>query len=453
MSVTRQRGAGRTAGGRTAAARTAGSLAAAVCVAALLPGTAWAADGAGTDVGYAFDGSARRVKGAVSNLDAELLTPGQSYRDAIKKDGKLYYRVDLDAQQNAYVSVVAIPRAATAAVGYGDGVKVTLQDASGARCGYQDVNFGASEVARPLTAYADRTIEPGSTTCQAAGAYYVLVERTSSPGADAGDWDLEILHLTEPGVRTTGPTALPENWPSGTPAPPTGGPNRRDGGAGFHGATALKPGEWRTDIRPGQTVFYRVPVDWGQQIFAGAQLGSSPVSDTYIGNALVLSLANPAGGHVDRNTLNYDGQPATVSLEPYRPVAFENRFSSNGATSALRFAGWYYVSATLSPEVATAYGDKPLPMTVRIDVTGQPKAPPAYDGSPGPFAVSEADRDAAASGARGSATAATEVASGTWRTVGFAGIGLGTVLVLGLGAWWLLARRAATGAGGGPTPG
>ncbi|MFG2868030.1 hypothetical protein [Streptomyces sp. NPDC048338] len=415
--------------------RTVGALIAAVITTgAALPGTAWAAG----DDPYAFDGGAQRVRGALTSLDAQPLKAGSTYRDTIKRDGKLYYRVDLDAKENAYVSVVAVPKPGRKAE-YGDGIKVSLQDGSNSQCGYQDVSFGSAGFTRPLTAYAHRTIEAGSSTCQQAGAYYVLVERTSKSVSTTEDWDLEIRHLSEPGVKQTGPTALPENWPSSTPPPPAGGPQKRQGGAGFQDATSLRQGEWRADIKPGQTLFYRVPVDWGQQIFATAELGSSVSGDDYIGNALVLSLDNPARGHVDQGTVSYDGDPATLALDPQRPVSFENRHSSDDGTSALRFAGWYYLSATLSPEVAKAYGDKPVQLSLRVSVTGTAKAGPAYDGDAGPFRITDDDRDAAASGQSGPQAAR----SGSMRLIAVAGIGAGTVLVLALGAWTIVARRRA----------
>nr|WP_137994571.1 hypothetical protein [Streptomyces vilmorinianum] len=421
----------------------AGALVAAVCAAASLPGQAWAAG----ESPYAFDGAASRVKGAASSLDAQQLKVGQSYRDSITKDGKLYYRVDLDAKRNAYVSVVAVPKPGGKAE-YGDGIKVSLQDGSGSQCGYQDAAFESAGFTRPITAYAHRTIEADRSTCQRAGAYYVLVERTSKAVSTPDDWELEIRYLSEPGVKQTGPTALPENWPSSSPPPPAGGPQKRLGGAGFHDATSLKQGEWRADIKPGQTLFYRVPVDWGQQIFATAELGSSPSGATeYVSNALVLSLDNPARGHVDQDTVSYDGKPATLALDPHRPVAFENRYSSNSYTNAMRFAGWYYLSATLSPEVAKEYGDKPVPLTLRVNVTGTAKAGPAYDGDAGPFKVTENDRDAAASGASGSEAQK----SGGMVLVAAAGIGAGTVLIVGLGLWTLVGRRrAARGPQDGP---
>ncbi|MFJ3584518.1 hypothetical protein ACIPPS_20140 [Streptomyces sp. NPDC090127] len=436
--------------GRGLAAALGATVCAAVFTAAALPGTAWAAG----ESPYGFDGGAQPIKGAATSLDARPLTAGQSYRDSIKKDGKLYYRVDLGTQENAYVSVVAVPKAGGAAE-YGDGITVTLQDGSGAQCGYQDSSFASATFTRPITAYAHRTIEPDRSTCQQAGAYYVLVERTSKAASPPDDWQLEIRYVPEPGVTQNGPTELPENWPSSSPPPPVGGPQKRQGGTGFHDATSLRQGEWRADIEPGQTLFYRVPVDWGQQVFATAELGSSPTGATgYVPNALVLSLDNPARGHVDQNTVSYDGKPATLALDPHRPVAFENRYSSHSTTNALRFAGWYHLSATLSPEIVKEYGDRPVQLTLRVNVTGTPKAGPAYAGDAGPFQVTADDRDAAASGASGDEAGTND----GMVVVAAAGIGAGTVLLAGLGVWSFAGRRraardAARGGPGGPQDG
>ncbi|WP_314614360.1 hypothetical protein [Streptomyces stackebrandtii] len=415
-----------------------GVAVAAVGAVTALPGQARAADG-GTLPPYAFDGTAQRVKGAASSSDAVQLKTGETYRDTLKKDGKVYYRVDLDDKLNSYVSVVAVPKPG-GKVEYGDGFKVSMQDGSGTDCGYQQVSFSSAEYARPLAGYARRIVDPDSSSCQKAGAFYVLVERTSKPTSASDDWELEIRHLSEPGLKKAGPTELPEAWSSATPPPPTGGPQKRQGGAGFHDAVSLTQGEWRSDIRPGQTLFFRVPVDWGQQLFATAELGSSAAADEYVGNALVLSLDNPALGHVDENTGSYDGKQTTLVLDAQRPVAHENRTSYNDATSGMRFAGWYYLSATLNPAIAQEYGDKPVPLTLRVNVTGAAKPGPGYIGDPGPFAVTADDKEAAANGASGS-QAAEE--NGAMQFVAVAGIGTGSVLLLGLGAWTLVARRRA----------
>ncbi|MFF9069282.1 hypothetical protein ACF09E_28375 [Streptomyces sp. NPDC014891] len=436
-----QAGLGRRAGALITAVAAVGAVVALPGPAAALPGRsaalpARAAAAGGAIPPYAFDGSAQRVQGAASSSDAVQLRTGQTYRDTLKKDGKVYYRVDLD-RQNAYVSVVAVPRAGGEAE-YGDGFKVSIQDGSGFECGYQQANFSSGEFARPLAAYARRIIDADSSTCQGAGAYYVLVERESK--ASTEDWELEIRYASEPLLKKAGPTELPEVWASGTPGPPPGDPRQRQGGSGIHDAISLTQGEWRSDIRPGQTLFYRVPVDWGQQLFTTAELGSSASGDEYIGHALVLSLENPALGHVDEGTVSYSGKPATLALDALRPVAHENRSSSDEATNGMRFAGWYYLSATLNPAMAAEYGDRTVPLTLRVSLRGAAKPGPGYDGDPGRFSVTADDREAADQGVSG---AQAVDADGSLRVVAVAGIGSGTVLLLGLGGWTLLARRRA----------
>ncbi|MFE0699469.1 hypothetical protein [Streptomyces sp. NPDC058872] len=425
--------------GRTGTGRRAGALiAVATVLGAVVALPAQARATGGPEVpSYAFDGSAQRIRGAASSLDAKELKPGRTYRDSLEKDGKVHYRVNLDNERNTYVSVVAVPPPG-GEVEYGDGFRVSIQDGSGAECSYQKVNFASAQYARPLAGYARRTVVPGSSTCQTEGAYYVLVERDSATASAPDDWELEIRHVTEPLLKQPGPTELPKTWASGTPAPPAGGQQQRQGGAGFHEAVALREGEWRADILPGQTLFYRVPVDWGQQLHASAELGSGVKGDL-VSNALSLTLDNPALGFVEMETVSYTGKPATLVLDPLRPVAHENRTSYNVATSGMRFAGWYYLSATLSPKIAAEYGDAPVPLTLRVTVKGSPKGDPGYDGDPGAFTVTTGDREAAEKGTN----AAPAETNGTMALVATVGIGTGTALLLVLGAWTLLARRRA----------
>ncbi|MET7616292.1 hypothetical protein [Streptomyces sp. NPDC005408] len=426
----RQRGTGRV----TLAAM------AAMCAVAALPGQAWAA---GEPNPYAFDSEAKAIKGRAVNSDGPPLMAGSTYKDTIKPGEKRYYRVDLDAKTNAYVSAVAVPKLATK-VSYADKLSVSIEDRSGSKCGEDDAQFGSVSYARPVAAYADRTIKKDSNSCQEAGAYYVLLERKSDDTSTPEPWAVEIRYASEPGLKSAAPTAPPESWPSASPAAPGGGPAKRHGGTSFTDATGLKEGEWQDKIIPGQTLFYRVPVDWGQQLFASADLGTSAAPDSAksVSTALVLSLHNPARGYVDeKSSVYYDGKQKSLALDPLPPVAYENRYDSTSSTSAMRFAGWYYLSATLNPEVGKEYGNKPIPLTLRVNVEGEMEGRPAYAGPAGDFEVTKDDQEAADSG-----KSAPEAAkSDTMQLVAAAGIGAGTVLVLGLGAWTLLARRRTTG--------
>ncbi|MEU1364814.1 hypothetical protein ABZ454_01565 [Streptomyces sp. NPDC005803] len=418
---------------------------AAMCAVAALPGHAYADEGAAA---YTFDPGAKAVSGTEVNTDAAELKAGTVYKSSIKVGQKLYYRLNLDATTNAYVSAVVVPKAGVE-VAYGDGITISVRDSSDLRCSSEDARFESAEYPRPIAAYAYRVVEKGSSTCQDAGTYNVLVERESKETSDPQDWDLELRYASEPriGGDTAMPTEAPEDWPSTSPAPPTPATdNRRQGGTGYYDATSLETGEWKAEITPGQTLFYRIPVDWGQQIFTAAGLGNSTGTgeNAFVGNALALSLDNPAQGHVDdASPMSYAGKPASVSLDPVPPVAYENRFASSSSVSAMRFAGWYYLSVSLSPKVGEAYGDKPFPLTLSVRVEGKAGKTP-YEGDAGIFAVTENDKDLARSGRSGPQAA--ESRSDTMKLVGAAGIGAGTVLVLALGAWTLLARRRAAGA-------
>ncbi|MFC8227536.1 hypothetical protein [Streptomyces sp. NPDC057287] len=419
---------------------------AAVCAVAALPGQAHAADG---PAAYTFDPAAVSVQGVETNSDAAELKPGSVYRSSVKSGQKLYYRLELGARTDAYVSAVAVPKAG-GKVAYGDGITISVRDLDDNVCSSEDAAFESAEFARPIAAYAHRTVEKDSTTCAAGGTYNVLIERESKATSSPEAWDLELRYETEPAPKDGGslPTEAPEDWPSASPVPPAG-KQERSGGSGFHDATSLGSGEWVDTIAPGQTRFYRVPVDWGQQIFATAALSNSKKSTEYLGNALALALDNPAHGHVDDATLSYSGASNSVALDPLPPVAYENRYDSAADVSAMRFAGWYYLSATLSPDVAEHYGDDGLALTLRVKVVNDSKPSP-YQGDAGIFGVTDDDRDMAETG---QSDAAAE-RSATMRTVAAAGIGAGSVLVLGLGAWTLLARRRAAPAAVPPgTPG
>ncbi|MFF2522492.1 hypothetical protein [Streptomyces liangshanensis] len=437
------------AGGRGA---TAGALAGVLAVA--LAGHARAGVSAGAAVGsvretslvgapapYTFQPGARPVTGAATTSDARRLDAGATYRDSIRPGDRLTYRVDLDATSDAYVSAVAVPPA-TSEVAYGDRIKVSLQNRQGNDCSSNDARFGASaQFPRPLAAYAYRTIEKGAYACQEAGAYFVVVERVSDDATTATPWDLEIRHVREPAVAAPGgPTTAPSVWPSASPVPPAEGPRARAGGAGFYDAEGLTRGEWTARIEPGASLFYRVPVDWGQQLFVSADLGSSP-GKGFVSGALAMSLYNPARGLVgDSGSVSYDGKQKTTALDPLPPVAYENRFGSRSGAKEMRFAGWYYLRVSLNPEVGRTFGAKPYGLTLRVNVEGAAKNGPRYAGPAGDFAVDEGERDEAAGGPAGPGGAAD---GGTMALVAAAGIGTGTLLVLWLGAWTLLARRRA----------
>ncbi|MDQ0749794.1 hypothetical protein QF034_004025 [Streptomyces africanus] len=392
---------------------------------------------------YAFADDARSVKGARSTADAVVLTPGTTYKSSLPSSGKVSYSLQLDATSNAYVSVTAVPSPGST-VSVIDGLKVSVQDDDGTSCSSDVANFGAARSPHPIAAWGRREISPTKSLCRQAGTYYVTVERADPEGEGSSPdaWDLEIVAMTEPRTAKTGPTSAPEVWNSATPQPLLGKAEHRPGGAGFAGATPLDQGVWRDDIRPGETLFYEVPVDWGQQLQVTADLGSSASGGTgYTPDALDLDLYNPARGRVADVGVGYNGGQKSGSLPPLPPVDHANRYAVIGQVGAMRFAGSYYLVAHLAESVADSFGDGPFPMTLRVRVSGQPRSGPDYVGESEPkgvFAVSDEDREAAAEGVAGGDDTA-------MRVVAVGGIGTGSALLVGLGVWTVVARRRSTG--------
>ncbi|WP_406726529.1 hypothetical protein WJ438_20350 [Streptomyces sp. GD-15H] len=389
--------------------------------------------------GYAFTEGAQRIDGAASTADAVRLETGRTYRSTLPASGRIHYRLELDAGSNVYVSATAVPPGGGSAAVI-DGVKVSVQDADGRSCDVDTATFGAAASPHPVAASAVREISPRKSLCQDAGTYYVIVERADPDGKGASPdaWELELTTASEPRLEQSGATTAPKEWNSASPQPVAGEAQRRAGGVGFAEATPLGEGVWRDDIRPGRTLFYKVPVDWGLQFHVTAELGSSSSGGTgFVPAALDLDLYNPVRGHVADVGIGYDGRQKSGSLPLLHPVAYANRHAARAQVGAMRFAGSYYLVAHLTAEVADDFGDGPVPLTLRVRLSGAAQDGPEYAGESAPadiFAVTGKDLAAAARGqSTGDSTVMTALAVG--------GIGTGSALLVGLGVWTVVARR------------
>lgn len=423
----------------------------------------------GTPEPYSFAEGATTVKGTADTTYSVRLEPGHTYKSSIGpagRDGRLYYRLELDADSSAYVAATAVPRPG-ATVSYSDGLKVALQDGNGRNCSSSGTaHFGATQSPHPIAASASRETGGKQYACRTAGTYYVVVERSGAAGASrttepaatapssSRAWDLELSYVSEPGLKKApGSTKAPEAWNSASPDALAGVSKHRSGGAGFSRARSLSQGIWDDEISPGQTRFYKVPVDWGQRFYATADLGSSGRGDGYVGTALTMSLYNPVRGFVDDVGSGYDGSQRSAALDPLPPVAYENRFALNNHVSAMRFAGSYYLVVHLAGQIADRFGEGPFGLTLRVRVAGAAGTGPAYAGAANPrdvFDVPAGDSDDAADDRTGGGTAGAGAGgsgddgrSGTMKLIAAGGIGTGSLLMLTLVMWTVAARRRA----------
>lgn len=274
-----------------------------------------------------------------------------------------------------------------------DGVRISLESTDGVKCSNgADVTF--SGTARPIADYVTRRIE-ANRACQSAGDYLFSVEWIGS-GDGPDKWPIELKFMAEPGLKEgTVPPAAPSTWSSQAPDTPAGSARSVSGGTGFNDAPAVGEGAWRDEVRPGESRFYKVPLDWGQQLFLDAEFANSATAQpTMVIGGVRLSLFNTARGFVRSADTNYLGKPAAVALGT-APASFANRTASQDATGAMRFSGWYYVRVSLDQRV-----DSTLPMTLRVGLKGESQPGPAYDGdaTAAGFGITDEDREAAQEG-------------------------------------------------------
>ncbi len=420
---------------------------AALAVVAILPGTVGVAS-AESIPGYRTGDGATAVKGAASTADAPQLEPGL-HTDSIKRGEQKHYAVTLDDRTSAYFSAVAAPKPGTKVEDYGDKLTISVQDSDGTTCGTgASPTFNGGGMAYPLADYATRRIGADRTECQKAGPYYLVITREGSATSGPDSWPLELNYLDEPPLKGNTPAQPGQgSWSTTTPAPRTDATKRSaKGGTGFNDAGSVDTGVWKDRITPGETRFYRVPVDWGQRLNLSAELpNASSGASGFVTRVLGLGVYNPARGAVGHvSFVPYTGKPAAAK-QFTAPVDYGNRFNAADSVGAMRFAGWYYIEVSLHPDAAK-YFPKGAELTLRVDVRGAAEEGPGYAAPTDTFSVTPEDRETAHEGR----TAQEAAKSGTLMTVAYAGIGTGVVLLAGLGAWTLMARRSPAVAAGAP---
>ncbi|KNB52000.1 hypothetical protein AC230_15300 [Streptomyces caatingaensis] len=389
------------------------------------------ADGdAGPPAAHGTSPGARAVRGAPEGADGPLLEPGaeRTYTDTLAPGEHKSYRVRLDAGSDAYVSAVALPRPG-ATPGLRDGIDLSLRAADGTPCGpARHRSFLSEGGAYPLADHTERLAGTGG-ACGAAGTYRFVVARGDADGGDASPLPVELRYTTGHPAATGSPAPDPGpgGWSSQPPSAPAGPVREVAGGRGFDDAARVDGGTWRDRIRPGETRFYRVAVPAGHQLFAKAVFGSAP--GPYVANGVRLGLSDAARGHVMNRTGGYGGDAAAVVLAT-PPAGGPGALRGGEAERGMARPGWYVLQLSLNPKAA---GGRPDPVPVRLAIgtaparkeAGADALPRVPVGRPVPLRSTGAEGD------------------GGWlRVAGYAGVGTGTALLLGLGGWVLLARRA-----------
>nr|WSW68107.1 VWA domain-containing protein [Streptomyces sp. NBC_00995] len=334
--------------------------------------------------GYRLRGA--RVTGAATAGGAPVLVPGQ-YLDTIGPGEKRYYAVDLDAVSTADFAATAVPQPG-AAVDTFDALSTRIEYDAHGSCGTDTARFLQNEGAVPLTSAVARIRSAtGTRSCDRAGRYRLVVERESKKGSDAARWPLELVWGVEaPLAKGVTPAQSRTEYGRGgkEAALPAGDPRDVRGGTGFNDAETIGEGVWRDRILPSQTLWYRVPAGWGQQVRYEVEFANEPTvegaTDTYSYGS--TQLYTPArhpltGGGEFHPSAMYNGRPAAVAMGGV-PVAWTNRYENRTDVRPVHARGGFYLSVTLGAQAAEIAENPQIGLVLRVSVLGDERTGPEH---------------------------------------------------------------------------
>ncbi|OEV10395.1 hypothetical protein AN218_17775, partial [Streptomyces nanshensis] len=419
--------------------------------------------------GYRLKG--RKIRGGSdSGAAAALGSASGQYLDTIGPGEKRWYAVRMDGGRTADFAATAVPEPGSA-VGRLDGLRTELipPGASGIGCASDTEHFGQEEGAVPLVSSVSRIPGSGGSSGQCdrgPGRYLLTVERDGDGGADGDDggsansraasarWPLELTYTSEKPLTkgTTPARSEPDLGAGGADATlPQGRGRKADGGTGFNDAARIGRGVWRDKVLPSQTLWYRVPVGWGQQLRYDVEFSNEPTVDgtsrrySSIRTGTFTPYRQPVGGDGElTGSASYDGEPGKVSGGTV-PVSWTNRFESRTHVVPVHTDGDYYIAVTLGADAARIAENPDIGVTLRVDVKGEAKAGPQHN-------APAADRDPAdphAAGKGGGPDGAVRDGAGWSGPTVLAVVagGVGLLLLAGL-AWWSAAARRRGGRDG-----
>ncbi|MFJ5849145.1 VWA domain-containing protein [Streptomyces sp. NPDC092903] len=334
--------------------------------------------------GYRFRGE--RVTGAATADRAPALVPGQ-YLDTIGPGEKRYYSVDLDAVSTADFAATAVPQPG-AAVDTFDALSTRIEYDEHGSCGTDTARFLQKEGAAPLTSAVARIrSEEGTRTCDRAGRYRLVVERQSKKVSDAARWPLELVYGVEAPLDqgVTPAQSQAEYGRGGREAVlPTDDPRDVRGGTGFNDARRIGQGVWRDRILPSQTLWYKVPAGWGQQVRYDVEFANEPTvkgtaaTYSYGATQLYTPARHPlAGGGEFTSATMYDGRPSALAMGGV-PVSWTNRYEDRGNVQPVHARGGFYISVTLGARAAEIAENPRIGLVLRVSVLGAERTGPQH---------------------------------------------------------------------------
>ncbi|MBF6212813.1 VWA domain-containing protein [Nocardia puris] len=372
------------------------------------------------------------TRGTPDVRDAPALGTGQYLANLIRGE-RQFWTVDVPEGGIAYLT-------GTAAFGQRDerepganALLVRIHGVDGTEC-RTERNTDVASTGRVVTAalvYRVGADDPD--VCQGGGRYAVSVDWESG-GSGAARVPLELLVRVEAPATDAGPPARAEpvgHVEQSGPARPV------VGGGSFTVAAELDGSGVYTDaVRPGEYVFYRVDLGWGQGLSYRVEFGACTRPGDRFHTNIGTELYSPLRAQIDSATTGHDGSQARALPGDGKalatvPVTYLNREHQRPSVRVQALPGPHYLMVRVNSDAGDCGA---LPVRIDLAVTDTGGAPPTYESG---HAGTDSDTAGPTARPRPSATDNT----GRFPEIVLLGAGAGLVVVLAVAAGFALRRR------------
>lgn len=412
----------------------------------------------------------RPVTGSTDPADPTDLAAGLWSTTLASESEPLHFSYDRRIQgSTVHIGVVGAP-----AGGDGDGLSIAATDAAiddpeGDDCGSDTATTDSSAPYGTFGAQVvvgDEADQPDS-TCPSADTVAITLSRYSS--YNEADLPVALKIVEEAPVSDRG-APLPDSEELSFDVPDAADP--ADAAAGPAGAASFDDAPLvdttagtvtlAATVTEGTELLWRVPVTWGDQLVARADIPAVEADDaeglgypnSYVALALVQPDRQPYTLTGDDTSYGYyGGSDRSRLVAASYPLRYVNRFDSDAAP-LLPGDHWVSLTVASAPEERAALD---VPVQLTLEVTHTDAKPPTYQaailaqgGGAGPsgysadepFLVGEGEFAAVASG---SPAAPVDDDDTWWSARHVTGLGLAAVSLACCvaGAGWLVRRRAA----------